>query len=461
MSAADTSYAGLKGIRQFFESGVTKPYAFRKQQLQLLQQTLLKYEPEISKALKVDLKKSHEEAYATETAMVLAEIRVALKKLHKWMKPARARTNMINLPSSGKIYRDPLGVVLIIAPWNYPVQLLLAPLVGAIAGGNCVVLKPSELAPATAVILETIIREIFPEEYIKLVPGDGAEVVPLLMQSFRFDHIFYTGSTGVGRVIYQQAAKDLIPVTLELGGKSPAVIESDADIKTTVRRIALGKFTNAGQTCVAPDYLLVHESIKERFLEGIKEMIGRFFGDNPAESYNYGRIINERRFDVLAGYLKEGKVIIGGGHDRSHLYIEPTLMENIAEGSPLMTTEIFGPILPVYTFSNMDSALELIRKNPDPLAFYVFTSDTVKERQWIEAVRFGGGCVNNTLWHVANHHLPFGGVGNSGIGSYHGKYSFDVFTHAKPVMKTPTWIDPNIKYPPWEGKLKLIKRLMK
>lgn len=461
MSAPETSYTGLQAIREYFGSGVTKPYAFRKQQLQLLQQALLKYDAEICEALKTDLKKSPEEAYATETAMVLAEIRVALKKLQKWMKPAKARTNMVNLPSSGKIYRDPLGVVLIIAPWNYPLQLLLAPLVGAIAAGNCVVLKPSELAPATSLMLEMIIRKTFRDDYIKLIPGDGAEVVPQLMQSFRFDHIFYTGSTGVGRIIYQQAAKVLIPVTLELGGKSPAVIESDADIKTTARRIALGKFTNAGQTCVAPDYLLVHESIKERFLEELKETIGRFFGDDSSVSNSYGKIINERRFDTLAGYLTQGRIVFGGRHDRRSLYIEPTLMEDIAEGSALMSTEIFGPILPVYSFSNMDSALELIRKNPDPLAFYVFTGDAGKEKKWIEAVRFGGGCVNNTLWHVANHHLPFGGIGNSGMGAYHGRYSFDVFTHAKPVMKTPTWIDPNIKYPPWEGKLKWIKRLMK
>jgi aldehyde dehydrogenase (NAD+) len=461
MTNPDVSTPHLQTMRHFYESGATRSFAFRKRQLLLLREALLRYDTEINEALHKDLKKSPEEAYATETGMVLTEIRVALKNLHNWMKPAGARTNLLNLPSSGKIYRDPLGVVLIIAPWNYPLQLLFMPLVGAMAAGNCIVLKPSEMAPAIAAVMDRIIRETFPGNYVQLIQGDGAAIVPPLMRSFRFDHVFYTGSAAVGRAVYQMAAKDLVPVTLELGGKSPAVVESDADITSTVRRIALGKFTNAGQTCVAPDYVLVHADVKERFMEELGETIRGFFGEEPMESYSYGRIINEKRFDTLTGYLKDGRIVIGGSSNRAELIIAPTVMEDVPLQSPLMTEEIFGPILPVYSFDTMEQGLDLIRRNADPLAFYVFTSDTRKEKKWIERVAFGGGCVNNTLWHVANHHLPFGGIGTSGIGAYHGKYSFDTFTHAKPVMKTPTWFDPGIKYPPFKGKLKWFRLFMK
>lgn len=461
MTIPDASSPDLQAMRHFYACGATRSFAFRKRQLLLLREALLKYDSRINDALFADLKKSPEEAYATETGMVLTEIRVALKNLHRWMKPAGARTNLLNLPSSAKIYRDPLGVVLIIAPWNYPLQLLLVPLVGAIAGGNCVVLKPSEMAPAIAAVLDTIIRETFSPDYVRLIQGEGAEVVPALMGSIRFDHIFYTGSAAVGRVVYQLAAKDLVPVTLELGGKSPAVVESDADLSSTVRRIALGKFTNAGQTCVAPDYVLVHASVKERFMEKLKETIREFFGETALESYSYGRIINEKRFDKLAGYLKEGRIFIGGDCRRSELFIAPTVMEDVPLQSALMTEEIFGPILPVYSFGSTEEALEIIRRNADPLAFYVFTSDARKERKWMESLAFGGGCVNNTLWHVANHHLPFGGIGGSGIGAYHGRHSFDTFTHSKPVMRTPTWFDPGIKYPPFKGKIKWFRLFMR
>ena len=292
------------------------------------------------------------------------------------MKPRRTGTNLVNIPSSSTIYRDPLGVVLILSAWNYPLQLLLIPLVGAIAGGNCAVLKPSGVAPATAAIIEKMIREIYPPEYINLLPGDGAEVVPAAMQAFRFDHVFYTGSIPVGRSIYQAAAKDLIPVTLELGGKSPAVIEQDADIASAAKRIAVGKFSNAGQTCVAPDYVLVHNSIKEKFIERLKQTIERFYGDNIIDDYGYGRIISEKRFDKLKSFLEQGKIVSGGQHNRSELFIAPTIMEDVPLDAPLMSEEIFGPLLPVYGFTTMDEALTIIQRQPDPLAFYVFTSDS-------------------------------------------------------------------------------------
>jgi len=451
----------LQAIRTHYESGVTKPSAFRMQQLRLLRQAVLKYEEPISAALYQDLKKSPEEVYGSETGLLLTSLNMALKNLRQWMMPQRAKTDLINLPSSCRIYKDPLGVVFIISPWNYPLQLLLIPLVGAISAGNCAVLKPSELAPATAAIIEKIILEIYPPEYIKVILGEGATVVPAALELFRFDHIFYTGSISVGKIIYQLAADKLVPVTLELGGKSPTIIEADADLKIAARRIALGKFLNAGQTCVAPDYLLVHESVKQKFLDLFQQTIRQFFGEDALNSYSYGKIINTHRFDILSGYLSQGKICIGGHKERSALFIAPTVIEAVPLDAPIMTEEIFGPILPIFGFQNKEEALAIIQKNPYPLAFYVFTTDTQKEKAWMEAVPFGGGCVNNTNWQFANPYLPFGGIGASGMGAYHGKYSFDTFTHRKPVMKTPTWFDPNIKYPPFNGKLKWLKLFIK
>ncbi len=461
MIAPSFSPQDLPMMRRYYESGVTRPYAFRRRQLQLLKQAVLKYENEINAALYSDLKKSAEETYATETGLLLADIAVALKNLHRWMKPRITGTSFVNFPSSGKIYHDPLGVALIISAWNYPFQLLLIPLAGAIAGGNCAVVKPSEFAPATAAIIEKIIVEIYPPEYVRVLQGEGAEVVPAAMQSFRFDHVFYTGSIPVGKAIYQMAAKDLIPVTLELGGKSPAVIEQDADLVSAAKRVALGKFSNAGQTCVAPDYVLVHASVKEQFIEQLKKTITRFYSEHAMDDYSYGKIINEKRFDKLESYLTQGNIVAGGQINRQALFIAPTVMEEVPQDAPLMSEEVFGPILPVYSFNTMEDALRVIQRNPNPLAFYVFTSNSKKEKEWMESLAFGGGCVNNTCWHFANHRFPFGGIGNSGIGAYHGRHSFNTFTHAKAVMKTPTWFDPAIRYPPFKGKLKWFKMFIK
>lgn len=444
----------LPAMRRHFLSGATKPYAQRKAQLLKLKEWVLQNEQGVAGALHTDLKKSREESYGTETGVVLAELNNTLKNLRKWMRPRRAGTNLVNLPSSSRIYRDPLGVVLIISPWNYPFQLALVPLIGAIAGGNCAVVKPSEYAPATAALLGKMLATLYPEEYIRVVQGDGAEVVTGMMQSFRFDHVFFTGSIPVGRTIYQLAARDLVPVTLELGGKSPVVVESDADIKIAARRIAIGKFINAGQTCIAPDYLLVHADVRDNLLASLRETILSFYGARPEESDDYPRIIHEKRFETLVSYLSQGSIITGGRHDRQRLFIEPTLIEDVAPESPLMQEEIFGPILPVFTYRSMEEALAMVRRHPEPLAFYLFTSDAAKQKTWMEQFSFGGGCINNTAWHFVNHHIPFGGVGNSGIGAYHGKYTFEAFTHAKPVMQTPLWVDPSIKYPPFKGKLK-------
>jgi aldehyde dehydrogenase (NAD+) len=444
----------LPAMRGYFRSGAVMSYAERRKQLLLLRESLLKHEPDIAAALFADLKKSREESYGTETGLVIAELNTTLQHLQQWMRPKRAATNLVNLPSSSRIYRDPLGVVLIISPWNYPLQLALVPLIGAIAGGNCAVIKPSEHAPATAALLEKMLSEIFPPEYIRVVQGDGTTVVKELMQSFRWDHVFFTGSIPVGRAVYQMAASQLTPVTLELGGKSPVIVEKDADIRTAARRIVLGKFINAGQTCVAPDYLLVHKDVKDKLLGSLRDVIKTFYGEKPEESYDYPRIIHEKRFDTLVSYLSQGRITAGGRTDKSKLFIEPTLMEDVAPESPLMQEEIFGPILPVFTFQHMEEALAIVQRQPDPLAFYLFTKDAERERAWMERYSFGGGCINNTVWHFANHHLPFGGVGYSGMGAYHGKYSFETFTHAKAVMQTPGWIDPAIKYPPYKGKLK-------
>lgn len=447
----------LQPLRQYFDSGITRPYAGRRQQLLALQQALMEHEEEIHRALYSDLRKSPEEAYGSETGLVLSEIRYTLKHLRKWMRPRRVPTNLVNLPSSSRIYRDPLGVVLIVAPWNYPYQLSLLPLAGAIAAGNTVVLKPSELAPATAAVIEKIVTLVFPPEYVRVVQGEGAVVVPALLRSFRFDHIFFTGSVAAGRAVYQLAAEQLTPVTLELGGKSPTVVDSDADLATAARRIVLGKFTNAGQTCIAPDYLLLHEDIKDRMLQQLQGTIRQFYGDDPQKSYDYSRIIHERRFDTLVRYLSQGKIISGGQHDRRDLFIAPTLIENVGLDQPLMTEEIFGPLLPVYTYRTMEEALAIIHRHPGPLAFYLFTRDKGRQQDWMERLSFGGGCINNTVWHFANPYLPFGGTGNSGIGAYHGKYTFETFSRAKPVLRTPVFIDPAIKYPPFKGKLKWLK----
>lgn len=456
-----SSSTDVASLRRFYQSGATRPYRWRRQQLKALQQALRAGEADIYAALYTDLKKSPEEAYATETGLVLAEIRHTLKHLAKWMRPQHTGTNLVNFPAASRVYRDPLGVVLVIAPWNYPVMLSLVPLAAAIAAGNTVVLKPSELAPATATVIEKLLTSVFPSDVVRVVQGDGATVVPALIRQFRFDHIFFTGSVPVGRAIYQLAAEQLVPVTLELGGKSPVIVEKDAHLKVAARRIVVGKFLNAGQTCIAPDYLLVHADIGEELLRHLQETIVDFYGARPQESYDYGKIINQKRFDTLVRFLSDGKALCGGDHNREVLYIAPTILMSVDPNAPVMREEIFGPLLPVFTYKTTAEAMAFVRQHPDPLAFYLFTASAVTQRTWIEGFRFGGGCINNTDWQFANPHLPFGGVGNSGIGAYHGKYSFEVFTHPKAVMKTPTSIDPSIKYPPFKGKMKWFKRFIR
>ncbi|HMU09528.1 MAG TPA: aldehyde dehydrogenase family protein [Ferruginibacter sp.] len=447
----------LMQMRRYYDSGVTRNYTFRKEQLLKFRNAIRKYEEQLHEALYTDLKKSPEECWVTETGFLTSEISAAIKALKQWMQPEMVGTNLVNFPSNSYVLKEPLGVVLIIGPWNYPVNIFLTPLVGAIAAGNCSVIKASEFAPATASVLKQMFAETFPPEYILFVEGDGAAVIPGMMNNFTFDHVFFTGSTAVGKLIYKMAAEKLVPVTLELGGKSPCIVEIDANIKVAARRITMTKFSNAGQMCVAPDYVLVHESKKDELVAALKQNIGKFFGDKPEESYNYGKIINERQFTRLVNYMQQGNIVHGGRTDKEKLFIEPTIIDKVNMDSAIMKDEIFGPILPIISFNTKEEALKIIEQNKNPLAFYVFTSNRTKEKEWLNNVAFGGGCVNNASWHLTNHHLPFGGRGFSGSGRYHGKYSFDTFSHSKAIMKTPTWFDPAIKYPPFKGKLRLFK----
>ena len=451
----------LLNLQNYFKTGETKSYAFRLKQLKKLKQSILKHEDDLYDALNKDLKKSKEETWVTETGMVLSELSAALKHLKSWMEPERVSTNLLNMPSSSRIIPEPLGVVLIIGPWNYPFQLVINPLIGAIAAGNCTVIKGSEFAPATGAVIKKIIEETFAANYILFVEGDGATVVPAMLNNFTFDHIFYTGSTSVGKLIYKMAAENLIPVTLELGGKSPCVVEEDANIKIAAKRIAITKYSNCGQMCVAPDYILVHKNKKDELVEALKKSIADFYGEDSATNYNYGKIINEKQFDRLTNYLQQGNILYGGKTNKAQLFIEPTIIDNVSVDDSIMKDEIFGPILPIIIYNTKEEALTIIEKNKNPLAFYVFTSSSSNEKFWINNVAFGGGCVNNASWHLTNHNLPFGGRGFSGTGNYHGKNSFNTFSHKKAVMKTPTWFDPSIKYPPFKGKLKIFKWIIK
>lgn len=447
-----------KNQRSFFETHATKTYDFRITQLKKLKKAIDTYENEIIEALRKDLNKPEFEAYATEIGIIYDEINFSINNLSDWMQKQEVNTPLLHFPSESFIVNEPLGVVLIIAPWNYPFQLTIGPLIGAIAAGNCAILKPSEFTPNTSALLSKIIAENFNQNYIALVEGEGHTIIPNLMENFVFDHVFFTGSTAVGKNIAQLAAKNLVPTTLELGGKSPAIIHEDANLKVAAKRIIWGKFINAGQTCVAPDYLLIHKNIKAEFVQLLKSEIAEL----SLESKNFTKIINQKRFDVLKTYLTEGNIIIGGEMDEKVLYISPTLIENLDKNAKVMQDEIFGPILPIFTYENLTEVFEFIQTHKNPLALYLFTNNEKTEEEILTKIPFGGGCINNTLIHLGNPELPFGGRGNSGMGSYHGKFGFNVFSHQKAIIKTGTWLDPSIKYPPYsELKTKLIKMVMK
>lgn len=448
-------------MRRFFETGATRSLAFRRAQLKKLQTAVRNAEQSLQRALHADLKKSAEESWITETGFLLNEVKDQLKHLKHRMQPEVVPTNLLNFSSKSYVVPEPLGVVLIIAPWNYPLQLLFTPLAGAIAAGNCVVLKASEFAPATSLVMKKLVEDNFSGDYISFTDEDGAAVIPAMMNNFRFDHVFYTGSTAIGKTIYKMAAEQLVPVTLELGGKSPCIVEADANITVAVKRIAMAKFSNAGQMCVAPDYVLVHRSRKRELVEAFQKTLQRYFGSDASQSDEYGKIINARQFDRLMDCLQQQKILLGGKTDKERLYIEPTLVDEPGMDTRLMQEEIFGPLLPVISFDKDEEAKAVIARHPNPLAMYIFTSSSKKAEQWLADVPFGGGCINNTALHFTNHNLPFGGRGFSGTGQYHGKYSFETFSHKKAVLKSPVWFDPSIKYPPFKGKLSLLKWLTK
>jgi len=450
----------INALKDYFNTGATQTYAFRLLQLERLKKAVMDSEKILYEALHADLKKTDEDAWATEVGFFLSELNHTIKHLQEWMQPKSVATNLVNMPSSSYTIQEPLGVVCIIAPWNYPFQLLFTPLIGAIAGGNCAVLKPSEFAPATAKVMAKIVDDLFPNNYMLYLEGDGATVLPPLLTENRFDHIFYTGSTAVGKIIYKYAAEKLVPVTLELGGKSPAVITADANLRVAARRLASPKFSNCGQMCIAPDYILVPTDLKDKLIKELIIAIQSFYGAEAEASEHYGKIINDKQWLRITSYLSEGEIVYGGKSNREKLFIEPTIMTGVHADAKIMQDEIFGPILPILTYTSKEEALAIIHKNPNPLAFYVFTENKTDEQYWLTNVPSGGACVNNATMHITNHDLPFGGRGYSGTGGYHGKLSFDTFTHTKSVLKTPTWIDPSFKYPPYKGKAWLLKRLI-
>jgi len=443
----------------FFFQGETRQFAFRKTQLKKLRDAIRQSENEISKALFDDLNKSPFEAYSTEIGFVLEEIGYHLRHLNKWVNPRRVYNPITNFPARASLIYEPKGTVLIIAPWNYPMQLLIAPLVGAISAGNTVILKPSELAVNTAKVMEEVINSCFDKKYIHVVNG-GIETSKHLL-SLDFDHIFFTGSTYVGRIVAQEAAKKLIPVTLELGGKSPCIVDKDIDVKLAARRIMWGKLINAGQTCIAPDYLLVHESIKDKLLPELVSAIKSFYGENPEESPDYPRIINEPNVERLAILTEKVEIYWGGKYDVSSRYFQPTILNNVSFEMPVMQQEIFGPILPVLTYKDLDEVIKRREGMQKPLALYFFSNNKKNQKKVLENIQAGGVSINDTLMHIVNPKLPFGGIGHSGMGAYHGKFSFKTFSHAKSVVKKGTWLDMPIRYAPFKNKLSIIKKLMK
>ncbi|MEJ8757282.1 aldehyde dehydrogenase [Pontibacter sp. H259] len=445
--------------RAFFAAGNTLPLSFRKAQLQKLQTILKTHEQELVDALYADFRKPALEAFATEVGFIELELRLALKNLADWAKPRRVPETLINFPARSYVYPQPYGIALIISPWNYPLNLLFTPLIGAMAAGNCAILKPSEVAANTATAVSRLIRENFDEQYIGVVEG-GPETSQLLLTQ-RFDYIFFTGSTQIGKEIMKAAAEYLTPITLELGGKSPAVVTTDTDLELAARRICWGKFLNAGQTCVAPDYVLVHEEVKEDLIQQLDKCIQEFYGPEPASSPDFARIINKKHFERLSNMLTPDHIRIGGLTNATENYIAPTVLDGITWEHPAMKEEIFGPILPVLTFENLDEAIASINHHEKPLALYFFSSNKYDQQRILNEVSFGGGCFNDTISHLANPNLPFGGVGNSGLGSYHGIASFDVFSHQKSILHRGTWLDLPFRYPPYGNKLNLLRKFFK
>lgn len=456
LPTTDSIVTTLQAQRAFFASGATKPLTFRLHQLTQLKTAISQRQAEIVEAAKADLGRPEYEGYFE--VGVLMELNYIIKQLKSWAKPRKVSLPLTFLPGSAWVQPDPLGVVLIIGPWNYPFQLVMSPLMGAIAAGNCAILKPSELAPATSRVVAQLIKDTFDPCYVAAIEG-GVETAQTLLAE-KFDHIFFTGGTRVGQQVMVAAAKQLTPVTLELGGKSPCIIDRDVNIEIAAKRIAWGKFVNAGQTCIAPDYLLVQADVKPALLTALQQTIRHFFGDDPATSPDFGRIVNDRQFERLSQLLSNEEIVIGGQTEPLTRYIAPTILHNVSWDAPVMQDEIFGPILPVLTYQTIDEAIAAINARPKPLALYLFTRDQALQAKVLHATSSGGACLNDVFLQVAVWDLPFGGVGTSGIGAYHGKASFDTFSHLKSVLKKPFWLDATWRYAPYAKKLGLFKKLL-
>ena len=447
--------------KAFFNTQQTKDISFRKEQLKKLSKAIKSYESDILEALYTDLGKNKVEAYATEIGITLKSIKNARKELKNWTKTKNVDTPLYLFPTKSYIKKEPYGTVLIIAPFNYPFQLVFEPLIGAIAAGNTAIIKPSELTPNVARVIKRLINETFDANYIEVIEGGIEETQTLI--HLPFDYVFFTGSENVGKIVYQAASENLVPVTLELGGKSPVIVDETANIKVASERICFGKFTNAGQTCVAPDYILVHESVKDDLITALSKTLREFYGQNIQQSPDYGRIVNLKHYHRLTSLLNSAQmnIVFGGHSDEDERYIEPTLLDHVTNDSAIMQEEIFGPILPILTYQSLDEAIAFIHQRPKPLSLYLFSEDENATQRVINELSFGGGAINDTLMHLANPKLPFGGVGASGMGRYHGKYSFDTFTHEKSYIFKSTRLESGVHLPPYIGKFKYIKAFFK
>ena len=447
--------------RQYFYSGQTKQVYFRKQQLINLKNAIVKYEKEIIQALFDDLHKSEFEAYATEIGLVLESLGFMIKNIDNWAKPVLTKTPIQFLPGKSFIVHDPYGVVCIIAPFNFPFQLVMEPLMGAIVGGNTAIIKPSEYSVHTTAIIKKIVEEIFPPHYVQIVEGEKELVQELIHAPF--DYIFFTGSVAVGKLVMRAASDRLTPISLELGGKSPVIIDPTANLDVAAKRLVWGKFTNAGQSCTAPDYVYVHEQVYDEFVQKLKVTLKQFYGEDAAQSTDFGRVINARHFDRIASLLAQdaAKITVGGTLHREELYIEPTILENVSWQDAVMQDELFAPILPLLKYNQLQEAIGAIRKTPKPLAAYLFSEDNQTIDYFLAELQFGGGCINDTMSHVGNVHLPFGGVGHSGVNVYHGKASFETFTHPKSILKRSSKLASNLSFPPYKQKVKLVRKIIK
>ncbi|PKE21683.1 aldehyde dehydrogenase [Macrococcoides caseolyticum] len=451
----------IQNVRDFFQTQSTKDIKFRKKYLKALKKSIKKHESDILDALKSDLGKNKVEAYATEVGFVMKELSYIIKELKNWAKTKSVTTPMMQFPAKSFIKYEPYGTVLIIGPFNYPFQLVMSPLIGALAAGNCAVVKPSEMTPQTSMVVQEILEEVFPPDYVKVIQGEK-EVTSQLLDE-RFDYIFFTGSTKVGQIVYEKASKHLTPVTLELGGKSPVIIDDTANLKVAAERIAFGKFMNAGQTCVAPDYILIDNEIKMKFVEALQATIQEFYGAQIEQSEDFGRIVNDNHFNRLVNIIEDSRqqVIYGGESNADELFVAPTIILDPKLSDSVMQQEIFGPILPIIGYDTFNEVYDIVEQYEKPLALYLFTEDSDQITAVFNRLSFGGGCVNDTILHLANPNLPFGGVGHSGIGSYHGKYSFELFSHEKSYITKSTKLESGLLFPPYKGKFKYVKQLFK